>query len=90
MAERLDQQEDNKLPERKRRCSGANDLASVAVTTKFLGLCERYGAERLAVRIVAGGRSAGVAGLPQHDDWTAWNADEMRASVEHLQRKCGA
>ena len=58
--------------------------------TKFLGLCQQYGAERLAVRIVAAGRSAGVAGLPEDDDWTAWNADEMRAAVEHLQRKRGA
>ena len=32
---------------------------------------------------------AGVPGLPD-DDWTAWNADEMRAAVEHLQRKRGA
>ena len=88
--ERLDGQEDNEMPERKRRCSGVNELPSVAVTTKFLGLCQQYGAERLAVRIVAAGRSAGVAGLPEDDDWTAWNADEMRAAVEHLQRKRGA
>ena len=75
------------MPERKRQCSGVNELPSVAVTTKFLGLCQQYGAERLAVRIVAAGRSAGVAGLPENDDWTAWNADQMRAAVEHLQRK---
>ena len=89
-AERFDEQEDNKMPERKRRCWGVNELPSVAVTTKFLGLCEQYGAERLAVRIVAASRSAGVAGLPENDDWTAWNADEMRAAVQHLQRKRGA
>ena len=39
------------------------------------------------MRIVIAGRSAGVAGLPKHQDWTAWNADEMRAAVEHLQCK---
>ena len=88
--ERFDEQEDNKMAERKRRCSGVNELPSVALTTKFLGLCEQYGAERLAVRVVATGRSAGVPGLPEDDDWTAWNADEMRAAVEHLQRKRGA
>ena len=47
-------------------------------------------AGRPAVRIVAAGRSTGVAGFPEDDDWTAWNADEMRAAVEHLQRKRGA
>ena len=39
--------------------------------------------------IVAAGRSTGVPGLPQDYEWTAWNADEMRASVEHLQHKLG-
>ena len=72
------------MPKRKRRCSGVNELPSVAVTRKFLGLCEQYGGERLAVRIVAAGRSAGVR---ETTDWTAWNADEMRAAVEHLQRQ---
>ena len=89
-AEQFNQEEYNEMPERKRRCSGVNELPSVAVTRKFLGLCQQYGAERLAVRIVAAGRSAGVPGLPEDDDWTAWNADEMRAAVEHLQRKRGA
>ena len=87
--ERFDEQEDNKMPERKRRCSGVNELPSVALTTKFLALCEQYGSQRLAVKIVIAGRSAGVPGLPEDDDWTAWNADEMRAAVEHLQRKRG-
>ena len=73
----------------KRLHSGVNELPSVALTTKFLALCEQYGSERLAVRIVAAGRSAGVPGLPDNDDWTAWHADEMRAAVEHLQRKRG-
>ena len=90
VAERFDEQAENEMPDRKRLRSGVNELPSVALTTKFLGLCEQYGAERLAVRIVAAGRSAGVPGLPEDDDWTAWNADEMRAAVEHLQRKRGA
>ena len=64
--------------------------ASCEQVSAQMALCEQYGAERLAVRIVAADRSAGVAGLPEDDDWTAWNADEMRAAVEHLQRKRGA
>ena len=70
--------------------SGVNELPSVALTTKFPALCQQYGAERLAVKIVVSGRRAGVSGLPGNDDWTMWNAEEMRAAVEHLQRKCGA
>ena len=76
-------------PEQRAAISGVNELPSVTLTTKFLVLCQQYGSERLAVRIVAAGRSAGMSGLPQSDDWTAWNADEMRAAVEHLQHKCG-
>ena len=70
--------------------SGVNELPSVALTTKFLARCGQYGSERLAVRVVAAGRSTGVPGLPETDDWTAWSADEMRAAVEYLQRKRGA
>lgn len=77
------------MPARERLRSGVNELPSVALTLKFLALCEQYGAERLAVSIVVAGRGAGVPGLPDNDDWTAWNADEMRAAVEHLQRKNG-
>lgn len=72
------------MPGRQRLRPGVDELPSVALTTKFLALCEQYGSERLAVRIVAAGRSAGVPGLPEDDDWTAWDADEMRAAVEHL------
>lgn len=78
------------MPGRERLRSGVNELPSVVLTTKFLAACEQYGSERLAVKIVIAGRSAGVSGLPENDDWTAWNADEMRAAVEHLQRKRGA
>ena len=54
---------------------------------RFLALCEHYGSERLATRIVAVGRSTGVSGLPASDDWTAWDAAEMRAAVDYLDRK---
>ena len=67
--------------------SGVHELPSVALTTRFLALCQEYGAERLAVSIVAAGRSTGVPGLPHSDDWTAWDADEMRAAVDYLERK---
>ena len=74
---------------RREGASGTGELPSVALTTKFLALCQQYGSERLAVSIVAAGRSAGVAGLPESNDWTAWDGDEMRAAVEYLQRERG-
>lgn len=77
------------MPESERGRSGGDELPSVALTTMFLSLCQMYGAERLAVKVVAAGRSAGVPGLPESNDWTKWNADEMRAAVEYLQRKRG-
>ena len=83
------QRQENELPSSEQVDSGVNDLPSVALTTRFLELCQRYGSEQLAVTIVAAGRSTGVSGLPQSNDWTAWNADEMRAAVEHLQQKLG-
>ena len=69
--------------------SDANELPSVALTPRFLALCRQYGSEQLAVSVVAAGRSTGVPGLPQGNDSTAWNADHMRATVEHLERKLG-
>ena len=63
-----------------------NELPSVALTQRFLVLCQQHGSERLAVRMVAVGRSTGVAGLPDSDEWTAWDAGEMRAAVEYLER----
>ena len=77
------------MPARERLCSGVNELPSVALTTKFLKLCQQYGPARRSVKIVAADRAAGVPGLPKSNDWTAWNADEMRAAVERLQRKRG-
>jgi hypothetical protein len=62
-----------------------NELPSVALTRQFLALCEHHGSQRLAVRLIALGRSSGVPGLPASDDWTAWDAGEMRAAVEYLQ-----
>ena len=63
-----------------------NELPSVGLTQRFLALCEHHGSQRLAVRLVAVGRSTGVSGLPPGDDWTAWNAEEMRAAVEYLEQ----
>ncbi len=70
--------------------SGVNELPSVALTTTSLALCQQHGSEQLAVSIVAAGRSTGLPGMPQSNDWMAWNADEMRAAVRHLRRKLGA
>ena len=85
---RHERQEDE-LPGMEQFPSGGNELPSVALTTKLLKLCQQCGSEQLAVSIVAAGRSTGVPGLPEGNDWTAWNADEMRAAVAHLQHKLG-
>ena len=63
-----------------------NEPPSVALTQRFLVLCEHYGSQRLTVRLVAVGRSTGVPGLPAGDDWTAWDAEEMRAAIEYLEQ----
>ena len=63
-----------------------NELPSVALTQRFLALCEHYGSQRRTVRLVAVGHSTGVPGLPAGDDWTAWDAEEMRAAVEYLEQ----
>ena len=81
-------------PRRVIRASGANqeeasrvnELPSVALTMRFLALCEQHGSQRLAVRLVAVGRNTGVSGLPASDDWTTWDADEMRAAVDYLKQ----
>ena len=62
------------------------ELPSVPLTQRFLAQCQYHGSQRLAVRLVAVGRSTGVPGLPPGDDWTAWNAEEMRAAVEYLEQ----
>ena len=63
-----------------------NELPSVALTQRFLALCGDHGSERLAVRLVAVGRSTGVPGLPASDDWTAWDAEELRAAIDFLEQ----
>ena len=67
--------------------NAVGELPSVPLMRRFLALCQDYGSERLAVRVVAVGRSTGVSGLPESDDPTAWDADEMRAAVEYLERR---
>ena len=62
------------------------ELPSVALTNRFLAVCEEHGSQRLAVRLVAAGRSTGIPGLPASDDWTAWDVDEMRTAVDYLER----
>lgn len=79
---------DNRPDDAPDTSSMTNELPSVAMTARFLALCDRYGAQRLAIHIVASGRSAGVPGLPQHNEWAEWNAGEMRAAVEYLERQC--
>ena len=66
--------------------SGVGELPSVALTQRFLALCEHHGSQRLAVRLVAVGRSVGVSGLPASNDWTGWDAEEMRAAVDYLEQ----
>ena len=66
-----------------------NELPSVALTERFLRLCQDYGSQHLVVKMVAVGRDTGVAGLPASNDWTTWNAHEMRAAVEYLRHKRG-
>ena len=56
------------------------------LTQRFLALCDYHGSQHLAVKLVAVGRSTGTPGLPQSDDWTTWDARQMRAAVEYLER----
>ena len=81
------QRQEDELPSSEQVDWGVNELPSVALTTKFLELCQQNGSERRAVGIVAAGRGTGVPGLPQSNDWTAWNAGEMRAAVTFLERE---
>ena len=67
--------------------AGQDDaLPSVEMTRRFLAVCDRYGSHEAAVAAVARGRRAGVAGLPVGDDWPAWNAAQMRATVEYIEK----
>ena len=62
-----------------------DELPSVAMTMRFLALCHLFGSQQAAVGAIATGRKNGLAGLPQQDDWMAWNADEMGAAVKYLE-----
>ena len=64
-------------------------LPSIGITIRFLALCNRYGSKRAAVSVVAQARRAGVPGLPETTNWTAWNAGEMTAAVKYLQTQAG-
>ena len=46
-------------------------------------------ADESETRLVASGRNTGVPGLPETDDWKAWDADQMQAATEHLEHKRG-
>ena len=63
------------------------EVPSVSLTIRFLAVCRECGDERLAVRMVATGRTTGELRLPQSDDWKSWNAKEMRAAIDYLERK---
>ena len=67
------------------RCSCVNEVPSVALTQRFLALCEHHGSQHLVVKLVAVGRGTGVPGLPESDDWTTWDAGQMRAAIEYLE-----
>ena len=67
--------------------SRAGELPSVALTRRFLALCRDYGSERVVVGMVATGRSHRGGRLPESDDWTVWDAEQMQAAVEHVERQ---
>ena len=66
--------------------SRVSERPSVALTLRFLSLCKGLGSQRVAIRLVILGHNKGVPGLPGVDDWTAWDADQMRAAVDYLER----
>ena len=53
---------------------------------EFRDWCATLGSVQAAADQVAAGREDGVPGLPAHDDWQSWNADEMTAAVAYLRR----
>ena len=60
-------------------------LPSVELTRRFLALSDHYGSQEAAVGVVGRGRRAGAPGLPDCDDWTVWDAGQMRAVAECLE-----
>ena len=75
------------MPAGTEHASGGGELPSVALTTRFLVLCQHYGSETLAVHIVAAGRSTGISNLPPGDDWTKWDREQLRAAIDYLEQK---
>ena len=59
---------------------------SVELTRRFLVECQHCGSEHLAVRLIAVGRNFGITALPKSDDWSTWDAEEMRAAVDYLEQ----
>ena len=57
-----------------------NEPPSVAVTQRFLSLCEYHGSQHLVVKLVAVGCRAGVAGYLRATTGRPWDAGRMRAA----------
>ena len=66
-------------------CRWALAIVSLELTRRFLALSDDYSSKEAAVRVVGRGRRAGAPGLPDCDDWTVWDAGQMRAVVENLE-----
>ena len=62
-----------------------SELPSIALTRRFLALCEHHGSQHLVVKLVAVAAEPVLQGLPESDDWTTWDAGQMRAAVEYLE-----
>ena len=56
----------------------------------FLAPVERYGSEESTVPLSSGAGARAWRGLPRRDEWPAWNAADMRAAVDHLERAAAA
>lgn len=48
-------------------------------------MCEAHGSQHVVVRLVILGHRR-VPGLSGVDDWTKWDADQMRTAVDYLER----
>ena len=57
----------------------------MALTHRFLALCEHHGSQHLVVKLVAVGRGTVFRGFPRATTWTTWDAGQMRAAVEYLE-----
>lgn len=63
-----------------------NELPSVVDMQRYLLMCKRHGSESLALRLIAIGRKNGIGGLPENDDWRAWDAEQVRKAVDFLEQ----